>query len=197
MNLVDQFRVNAVPLLPECPGARIPHLDDRIHRIGDREDSAPEGGQPGPQPSDDPMVERVNPGQSRAGNSQDLEQGLVMIRPKRLELHPDFEPGAALQRFRQGGDALPIWQPPGPDLTQRQAGYRSRTRDIGVVMYYEGPIGTEMDVELHPVGAQALGLPKSLERVLRGVPGGPAVSEDSGGRTGQGLNKSPNLWSHN
>ena len=170
MNLADQFRVNAVPLLPECPGARIPHLDDRIHRIGDREDAAPEGGHPGPQPSDDPMVERVNPGQGRAGSSQNLEKSLVVVGPQRFELHPDLEPDAALQRFGQRGDALAIGQPPGPDLPQRQAGYRSPTRDIGVVMYYKGPIGAGMDVELNPVGAQPPGFPKSLERVLRGVP---------------------------
>ena len=170
MNLADQFRVNAVPLLPECPGARIPHLDNWIHRIGDREDAAPEAGHPGPQPGDDPMVERVNPNPGRAGSSQNLEKGLIVSGPQRLELHPDLEPGTDLQRFRQRGDALAIWQPPGPNLPQRQAGNRSRIGEIGVVMYYEGPIGTGMDVELNPVGAPPPGFPERLERVLCGVP---------------------------
>jgi hypothetical protein len=38
------------------------------------------------------------------------------------------------------------------------------------MMYYEGPIGTGMDIELDPVGAPPPGFPKSLERILRGVP---------------------------
>ena len=137
----------------------------------------------------------MNPDLAGIGVFQGPEEGLIEIGPQRLELDPDLEPGQDRQGLGQGGDGFAVAERTGLDLPQGQAGDRADSGKVGIVMYYERPVGAWMDVQLDAVGSAIARLAEGLERILRSVAGCPTMGKDSGNRPGQGLDKSPNLWS--